>query len=79
MHEGIEAPLPPLIQGGGASGSERGAEDSMEKCEKIYRTVRAQVITNRCRQQDKKRQPRFHQFGEIGQHAAVGRGGFGTR
>ena len=76
MHEGIEPAFPPLIQRGGTGRRQRSAENSVEKCEKIYGTVCAQIKTNRCRQQNEKRQPRFDQLRKIGKHADASRVGF---
>src|SRR5436309_2565147 len=65
MHEGIEAALPPLIERGGASGGECGAEDGVKKPGDRERSARAKVITDGCRQQDEEREACLYQLGEI--------------
>ena len=76
MHERIQAAFPPLIQGSRASRGQRSAEDRVQKCERIYRTVRAQIKTDGGSEQDEKRQPRFDQLRKIRKHSAGGRVGF---
>jgi hypothetical protein len=65
MHERVQTPFPPLIQRCGAGGGERRTEDGVKKAREIYRTSRAQVITDRCRQKHEQRESRFYELGEV--------------
>ncbi len=58
----VELVFPPLVERGGAGRSRSRSQNCVQQRGPIDRTFRTQIKTNRCCQQNKQRQSRFHQL-----------------